>query len=154
MRQLILAKCISGVRLDSIDYKVGYGQASRPDFYNPAKGINNERTTCAVGYHTSSGPINSTNACYAGYYDMLVTLCSSFHTCNKYNPIKPIGYPPTSIPILPPPKIENTTRLVYDNYYGAGFVQGKDNEIVDRQLSYTTPDNRCPYPDPPYASYC
>jgi hypothetical protein len=53
--------------------------------------------------------------------------------------------------ILP---IENSTRLVYDNYYGAGYVQGKENAIADRQLNYTTPDDACPYPDPPYTSYC
>jgi hypothetical protein len=47
-QQLILAKCISGVRIDSKDYGVGYGQAST-DFYNPVKGTNNERTTCAAG---------------------------------------------------------------------------------------------------------
>lgn len=145
--QLILA--ISGVRLDSN----GYGQAST-DFYNPVKGTNNERTTCAVDYHTSSGAINSTNACYAGYYDQMLSLCYYSHTCNKYNPIKPIDYPPKVIPLLPPPPIENSTRLVYDGYYGAGFVQGKDNEIADNQLNYTTPDDRCPYPDPPYVSYC
>ncbi|MFY9795605.1 MAG: hypothetical protein WAJ93_07940 [Candidatus Nitrosopolaris sp.] len=82
MQQLILAKCISGVRLDSNDYKVGYGQAST-DFYNPVKGTNNERTTCAVGYHSSVGPINSTNACYAGYYDQILSLCYGFHTCDE-----------------------------------------------------------------------
>jgi hypothetical protein len=64
-QQLILAKCISGVRIDSKDYGVGYGQAST-DFYNPVKGTNNERTTCAAGsrddYYRAS--INNTNACY------------------------------------------------------------------------------------------
>lgn len=116
--------------------------------------VNNERTTCAVGYHSSVGPINSTNACYAGYYDQILSVCYGFHTYKEYNPIKPIDYPTSSIPLLSPPRIENSARLVYDGYYGAGFVQGKDNEIADNQLNYTTPDDRCPYPDPPYTSYC
>src|SRR5215813_5902956 len=33
---------------------IGYGQAST-DSYNPVNGTNNERTTCAVAYHPSSG---------------------------------------------------------------------------------------------------
>lgn len=85
---------------------------------------------------------------------MLLTLCYKFHTCNKYNPIKPIGYPPNAIPPLPQPPIENSTRLAYDKYYGAGYVQGKANAYADRQHNYTTPDYTCPYPDPPYVSYC
>ncbi len=155
MQQLIVAKCISGVRLDSNDYKYGSGQASS-DFYNSVKGTNHERTVCAIGSRDNYNrePINSTNACYAGYYDMLLTLCYNFHTCNKYNPIKPIGYPPSSIPALPPPLIGNSTRLVYDNYYGAGYVQGKAKAYTDWQNNYTTPDDTCPYPDPPYVSYC
>jgi hypothetical protein len=55
--------------------------------------INHERTVCAVGSRDAAGArINSTNACYAGYYDHLLPLCYLSHTCNKYNPIKPIGY--------------------------------------------------------------
>ncbi|MFZ0511415.1 MAG: tetratricopeptide repeat protein, partial [Candidatus Nitrosopolaris sp.] len=122
---------------------------SYPETYAvPVKAINHERTVCA------GGQINSTNGCYAGYYDHMLPLCYPSHTCNKYNPIKPIGYPPKVIPTLPPPPIENSTRLVYDNYYGAGYVQGKENAIADRQLNYTTPDDACLYPDPPYVSYC
>ena len=159
MQQLILAKCISGVRIDSNDYNIGWTQATT-DYFNqfpvpsypkstvPVKAINHERTVCA------GGQINSTNGCYAGYYDHKLPLCYPSYTCNKYNPIKPIGYPPKVIPPLPPPPIENSTRLVYDNYYGAGYVQGKENAIADRQLNYTTPDDACPYPDPPYTSYC
>jgi hypothetical protein len=84
-------------------------------------------------------------------YHCVISLIS--HTCNKYNPIKPIGYPPSSIPLLPPPPIKNSARLVYDNSYGAGYVQGKQNAIVDQHL-YTSPIDTCPYPDPPYVSYC
>jgi hypothetical protein len=166
MQQLILAKCNSGVRMDSNDYKIGWVRAIY-DYFNqfpvptypkssvPAKAINHERTVCAGGQINSRGlRVNSTNGCYAGYYDHMLPLCYPSHTCNKYNPIKPIGYPPKVIPPLPPPPIENSTRLVYDNYYGAGYVQGKENAIVDRQLDYTTPDDACPYPDPPYTSYC
>jgi hypothetical protein len=54
------------------------------------------------------------------------------------------GYPPTSIPILPPPR----------GYYGARYVEGKENAIADQQRNYTAPDDTCPYPDPPYTSYC
>ena len=155
MQQLILAKCISGVRMDSNDYKFGWVQAIY-DYFNqfpvptypksyavPVKAINHERTVCALGSRDAPGEqINSTNACYAGYYDHMLPRCYLSHTCNKYNPIKPIGYPPSSIPLMPPPSIENSTRLVYDNYYGAGYVQGKQNAIVDRHL-YTTPDDTC-----------
>jgi tetratricopeptide (TPR) repeat protein len=72
----------------------------------------------------------------------------------SYLLIKPIGYPTSSIPLLPPPRMENTTRLVYNSYYGAGYLQGKANAWSDRQLNYTTPDYTCPYPNPPYTSYC
>jgi tetratricopeptide (TPR) repeat protein len=54
---------------------------------------------------------------------------------------------------MPPPSTENSTRLEHDNYFGAGYVQGKQNAVVDRHL-YTTPVDTCPYPDPPYESYC
>jgi hypothetical protein len=93
------------------------------------------------------------NGCYAGYCDYMLPLCYPSHTWNKYNPIKPIGYPPKVIPPIEPP-IENSTRLVYDNYYGAGYVQGKENAIADRHRNYTAPDDICPHPDPHYASYC
>jgi hypothetical protein len=167
MQQLILAKCISGVRMNSNDYNIGREQATT-DYYNqfpvpvypktyavPVKVINHERTVCAIGkdnYYQE--PINSTNGCYAGYYDQMLSLCYPSHTCNKYNHIKPIGDPPKVIPPLPPPPIENSTRLVYDNYYGAGYVQGKENAIADWHRNYTAPDDICPYPDPHYASYC
>jgi hypothetical protein len=137
MQQLILAKCISGVRMDSEHYNIGWAQATT-DYFNlfpvpsypkstlPAKAINHERTVFA------GGQINSTNGCYAGYYDHMLPLCYPSHTCNKYNPIKPIGYPPKVIPTLPPPPIENSTRLVYDNYYGAGDwrVEGASNSSI------------------------
>jgi hypothetical protein len=60
-----------------------------------------------------------------GYYDQILSLFYGFHTCNKYNPIKPIDYPPSSIPPLPPPKIENTTRLVYDTTMEQDLFRGK-----------------------------
>jgi hypothetical protein len=50
MQKLILAKCISGVRIDSNDYNQGWNQATS-DYYNPVKGINHGRSTCAVGYN-------------------------------------------------------------------------------------------------------
>jgi hypothetical protein len=92
MQQLILAKCISGVRMDSNDYNVGWVQAIH-DYFNqfqvptypksyavPVKAINHERTICAVGSRDAAGArINSTNACYAGYYDHLLPLCYLSH---------------------------------------------------------------------------
>ncbi|MGC2681170.1 MAG: hypothetical protein WA323_04820 [Candidatus Nitrosopolaris sp.] len=83
------------------------------------------------------------NGCYAGYCDYMLPLCYPSHTCNKYNPIKPIGYPPKVIPPIEPP-IENSTRLVYDNYYGAGYVQGKENAIlvVTTIITYKHQKNR------------
>ncbi|MFZ0512959.1 MAG: hypothetical protein WAM14_15230 [Candidatus Nitrosopolaris sp.] len=150
MERLILAKCISGVRIDSNDYNQGRNQATS-DEQNPVNGTNRERTTCAVSYNYGQGPINSTNVCYAGHYDSHINTCLHFHACNK-TCIKPVGYPPSSIPPLPPPPIENSTRLVYDNYYGVGYVQGKANAYADRQHNYTA--TACPYPVPPYASYC
>jgi hypothetical protein len=103
MQQLILAKCINGVGFDSKDYGEGYGQAAT-DFYNSLKGINHERTVCALGSRDNyyRWPINNTDACYAGYYDHILSLCYGFHTCYKYSPIKPKGYPPSSISNLPP----------------------------------------------------
>lgn len=160
MQQSILAKCISGVRIDSNDYKIGWAQATH-DYFNqfpvptypesyvvPVKAINHERTVCA------EGRINSTNACYVGYYDHMLLLCHPSHTYDKYDHIEPIGYPPKTIPLLPPPTIINSSRLVYDRYYDAGYVQGKEKAYTDRQHNYTTPDDTCPYPNPPYVSYC
>jgi hypothetical protein len=130
MQQLILVKCISGVRIDSKDYGVGSGQATT-DFYNPVKGTNNERTICALGSRDNCyrWPINSTNACYAGYYDRM---CYDFYTCNKYNPIKPIQYPTTSIPLLPAPRPENSqngtfidpTSVVLQRFTDIGTIIG------------------------------
>jgi hypothetical protein len=95
-------------------------------------------------------PVNSTNACYAGYYDSYINMCLHFHSCNKTTPIKPVGYPPNAISALLPPSIRNPTSLVYDIYFGAGFVRGKENAYADKARSYTTPYDSCPYPDPPY----
>lgn len=94
----------------------------------------NERTTCALGSHTSVGPINSTNACYAGYYDQILTLCYGFHTCDKYNPIKPIGCPTSSIPLLPPSPIGKSTSLVFDSYFGQDSSKGKRMHMLTRPV--------------------
>ncbi|HET8687208.1 MAG TPA: hypothetical protein VFM18_11190, partial [Methanosarcina sp.] len=56
--------------------------------------------------------------------------------------------------ILPPPPIGKKTSLIFDSYFGVGFVQGKENAYADKARGYTTPHDSCPYPDPPYTSYC
>jgi hypothetical protein len=78
-------------------------------------------------------------------------MCLHFHKCNKTSPIKPVGYPPTTVSILPPPQIGKSTSLVFDSYFGAGFFQGKENAYADKTSGCTTPYDSCPYPDPPTA---
>ncbi|MFZ0514981.1 MAG: hypothetical protein WAM14_25505 [Candidatus Nitrosopolaris sp.] len=62
----------------SNDYKYGWEQAVS-DGQNSVNGTNRERTVCAVGSRDNyyQEPINSTNACYAGYYDSYVNMCLS-----------------------------------------------------------------------------
>jgi hypothetical protein len=76
MQKLILAKRISGARLDSNDYKYGWNQTII-DGQNSVNGTDREITACAIGSRDNSYrvPINSTNACYAGYYDSHFNMC-------------------------------------------------------------------------------
>jgi hypothetical protein len=67
------------------------------------------------GYGSKECSVSMSNkSCldYAGYS----SICGKNPDgCDKYNPIKPIGYHLSSIPLLSPPPIKNLTRLVYDN---------------------------------------
>jgi tetratricopeptide (TPR) repeat protein len=99
---LILAKCISGVRLDSNDYRYGWSQAVS-DFYNPVKGINNERTTCAAGSrrdadryqnyttpdYTCPDPIPSYVSYCKGYHEAYGFNWNGTNTWSQLHPIKP-----------------------------------------------------------------